>query len=128
MWSGGGRVVPQFVKDAPIQSSGNWLNINDRLGLAAATGAFRYTLAGGYNRKSVVMDHVVPENSGAWQMIAGATAEQTRQVASEFEAKVDAGVMTVTLRDGAGGRRFKIVAPLKSSAVVTGDVTVQPID
>src|SRR5207302_242404 len=51
-WSEGQQVVPQLTKREPLRASGNWLNINQRLGMIAGTAAFRYTLAGEYNRKS----------------------------------------------------------------------------
>jgi hypothetical protein len=116
--------VAPLTKLPPFDIEGNWLNIDDRFGLVAGTDRFRYTPAGGFNRKSVAVDQLEPHDAFAWQMIADASSGQTRLLAGEFSAHLDHGVATITLRDGPAGKKYRIVAPLTALASPAGTVTV----
>lgn len=116
--------VAPLEKRAPFDITGNWLNLDERFGVVAGTDHFRYTPAGGFNRKSVAVDQLQPHDAFAWQMIADASAAQTRLLAGEFAAHLDHGVATITLRDGPGGKKYRIVAPLTALASPAGTVNV----
>lgn len=129
LYSAGGNVpLAPLMHHEPVFMKGPWMNIDQRLGMIAASDSFTYTVAGVYNRRAASVDWVGPASAKAWQMVGDVSAEQTRGLAGEFEAVEQAGVLNIKLRDGVGGRRFSVTAPLDAAAASKDAVRVQAID
>jgi hypothetical protein len=112
--------IPMLSKDKD-DVSGNWANIDDRLGVIA-DGGFQYGASQSFNHtKTASFDPLTPMvNAKAWQMIAQATHEQTRQMASKFSAKLEGTTLTAHAQDGITG--YQIQADFKTNSIgITND-------
>jgi hypothetical protein len=111
--------VPALTPMQTFDMSGRWVNINDRLGIVQSGDRFRYTPAGKYNQRSVAVDRLLPV--GEWnvvQLLPAIQAASTQEIWKQFAVEWAGAEMRVTVRDGAGGERYRIVAQLGESSVV----------
>jgi hypothetical protein len=123
-FSGGKRRIfgKSDDKDQPMLGNGkftvagNWVNIDDKLGLISMTDGFAYTAPKDFNRKSAAFDTIAPNAKwGTWQMIAHATHDQTKDAASKFKAEVDGQHAKVQLLDDK--QQYTIEADFGSNSI-----------
>jgi hypothetical protein len=114
------KFIPALKSMEEFAVSGSWLNIDDRFGNVIQPAGFRYSPAGGFNRRSAAVDLLTPTGEwGAWHMIPGVTSRETEKTAEFFRVKFDEGKMEITLKDGPNGELYRIAADL-GKQVITG--------
>jgi len=111
IYSGSGsRHVPPLVTTPPWQVTGNWLNVDDQLGLISPHG-FDYQPAGKLTRRSAAEDLITPR-PGDWGtcLIAAPRygCEATRALAQDSSFALEGSAATVLLRDGPDGPLVRI--------------------
>ncbi|MBN1903409.1 hypothetical protein JW926_18970 [Candidatus Sumerlaeota bacterium] len=133
--SGSKNFVPALKSMDEFVLAGSWLNIDDSFGNVIEPAGFRYTPAGGFNRRSAAVDRFTPTGEwGAWHQIPNASSRETEEIAQSFRAQFKEGKMEVTLKDGTKGGFYRIRAdlgePVKSrlqlkDIIVSGKATDQ---
>jgi len=116
---GGTTRIPAVIPWEPFEIPSRWVCLDGRFGLILSGGMISYTPAGKYNQRSVAVDRILPVGEVvAWQMIPEVNAVATKALADALDARSTGDEMVVTVRDGAKGGRYRILASLgKTSAL-----------
>jgi hypothetical protein len=116
--------IPAMSPRGAVRLKGNWVCVDNRLGLVSSEPGFEYAPSGGFTQRSVAIDRIRPLRASAWLMLPDCSTTETARIAAGF--RVTRSARGVEARLPASGRDMEYLVTAADAQNAHAGATDRP--